>query len=223
MQSLPASLRGILPLAAFAAAWTAAAAEPQSAADVATPAERPTMRQLDAARAASAVPTPQEITTSRPELRRRFRGPLSRAGSFAGAGHAAELLLSAAASEPDRTLRWLMIDEARRLGEAAGQAVIVARAIAAASAAYDFDAVEAELRSLKQIPLRGLDATRAAGVAVAAERVAVRAAADDRPDKTIAAEMLASRAWQRAGDVAAARRAAERHDAAVAAESPAAP
>ena len=179
------------------------------------PVGRPMMRQLGPGGGASAVPTSQDIALARPELRRRFREPLSHAASSAGATQAAEVLLAAAATETDRTLRWLMIDEARRLGESAGQAGIVTRAITAASAAYDFDTTEAELRALKQIPLRGLDASRAAGVALAAERVAARAAADSRPDQSVAAEMLAYRAWQRAGNIAAARRAAERHDAAL--------
>lgn len=179
------------------------------------PPGRPVMRQLGAAGAATALPTAQDIALARPEFRRRFREPLSHAASAAGARQAAETMLAAAGTEPDRAIRWLLLDESRRLGEASGQASLVARAIAAASAAYDFDAIDAELRSLKQIPLRGLDASRAAGVALAAERIAVRAAADERPDRTVAAEMLAYRAWQRAGDLAAAARAAVRHDAAL--------
>lgn len=175
------------------------------------------MRQIAPSRAAAAPPTAQDLATARPDFRRRFRESLSHADSAAGARQAAEALLEAAAVESDRTLRWLLIDEARRLGEAAGQASLVSRAVAAASAAYDFDTVEMELRSLKQIPLRGLDAAKAAGVALAAERIATRAAVDGRADHAIAAEMLAYRAWQRAGNLAAARRAAVRHDAALAA------
>lgn len=176
---------------------------------------RPVMRQLGVAGAATALPTAQDIVGARPVFRRRFRQPLAHTASAAGARQAAETLLAAADTETDRTIRWLLFDESRRLGEASGQAGIIARAIAAASAAFDFDAIEAELKSLRQIPLQGLDASRAAGVAMAAERIAVRATTDDRPDKTVAAEMLAYRAWQRAGDMAAAARAAIRHDTAL--------
>lgn len=173
------------------------------------------MLQIRPSESATALPSAQDIAVARPEFRRRFRVPLSRASSAAGARQAAEALLAEAGTEEDRTVRWLMLDEARRLGEASGQAALVTRSIAAASVAYDFDAIDAELRSLKQIPLRGLDSARAAAVAAAAERIAVRATADGRPDKAVAAEMLAYRGWQRAGDLAAARRAAARHDAAV--------
>ena len=211
MQSRPSFPGGLFVVVVWAASSCTA-----GDVDVDGPIERPMMRQLGPNGSASAVPTSQDIALARPELSRRFREPLSHADSSAGATQAAETLLAAAGTETDRTLRWLMIDEARRLGESAGQAGIVTRAITAASAAYDFDTVEAELRALKQIPLRGLDASRAAGVAVAAERVAARAAADSRPDKSVAAEMLAYRAWQRAGDMAAARRAAARHDAVLA-------
>jgi enoyl-CoA hydratase/carnithine racemase len=108
-----------------------------------------------------------------------------------------------------------MLDQARQLGEAAGQAGLVNRAITLASATYDFDAIDMELRCLKQIPLRGLDATRAASLASAAEAIATRAEADRRPDKAVAATLLAYRAWQRAGNKDAARQAASRHDALV--------
>lgn len=195
---------------------------PDAAAQATDQPERPAMRQLGAAAAATALPTAQDIAVARPEFRRRFREPLSHAASAAGARQAAETLLAAAGTEQDRAICWLLLDESRRLGEASGQASLVARAIAAASVAYDFDAIDAELRSLKQIPLRGLDAPRAAGLAMAAERIAVRAAADARPEKTVAAEMLAYRAWQRAGDLAAAARAAVRHDAALAEQNAAA-
>ncbi|MFM7289857.1 MAG: hypothetical protein ACKO6B_01330, partial [Planctomycetia bacterium] len=81
------------------------------------------------------------------------------------------------------------------------------------SAVYEFDAIDLELRSLKQIPLRGIDARRASGVASAADSIATRAEADRRPDKAAAAAALASRAWQRAGNKAAAAQSAARHDA----------
>jgi len=178
------------------------------------------MRGPGSAAGSQAVPTPQQIAAARLELRRRFQEPLSHADSAAGARAAADVLLAAAVTESDRPLCWLMLDEARRLGEAAGQAGIVSRALRAASAAFDIDDITIELQTLRQIPLRGLDASRAAGVATAAERVAIRAAVDGRSNASADAELLASRAWQRAGDLGAARRAVERHDAARAGRHP---
>ena len=176
---------------------------------------RPTMGQLAPNNGLDKPPSSRELADSRAELRRRFREPLSHANTAAGARMAAETLLTAAAAETDRALKWLMLDEARHLGEATGQAALVNRAITLASATYDFDAIEMELRCLKQIPLRGLDAARAATLASVAEAIAVRAEADRRPDKAVAATLLAYRAWQRAGNQQAARRAAARHDALV--------
>jgi len=186
----------------IAACAAAAADEPATTA-------RPAMRALAPAEAGG-PPSAHEQATGRRELRRRFREPLSHAHSAAGATAAAETLLATAAEEPDRTLKWLMLDEARRLGESAGQAAIVSHAIAAAAAAYDFDAIAAELRSLGQIPLRPLDARRASRLAAAAEALATRAETDGRPDDAAAAAALACRAWQRAGNGEAARRAAAR-------------
>jgi hypothetical protein len=105
-----------------------------------------------------------------------------------------------------------MLDEARRLGEASGQASLVSRAITMTAAVYDFDEIEMELRCLKQIPLRGLDGQRASDLAKAAENIATRAEADQRLDKAVSATLLAYRAWQRAGNKEAAHRAATRHD-----------
>jgi hypothetical protein len=174
---------------------------------------RPTMRQLRTGTALPLPPSSRDLITGRSELRRRFREQLSHADTGAGATVAAETMLTAAATENDPSLKWAMLEEARRLGEAAGQADVVSRAIALAAASYEFDAIDLELRSLKQIPLRGLDARRAAGLASAAETVATRAEADQRPDQAAAAALLAYRAWQRAGNKTAAAQAAARHDA----------
>jgi hypothetical protein len=174
---------------------------------------RPTMGQLERRGGPDGVPSSRDLIAGRTELRRRFREPLSHTNTAAGARLAAETMLTAATAERDRTLKWLMLEEARRLGEAAGQAGIVSRAVAQASAVYEFDAVDMELRCLKQIPLRGLDAQRAAGLASAAEDIASRAEAERRTDRAASATLLAYRAWQRAGNTEAARRAAARHDA----------
>ena len=110
-------------------------------------------------------------------------------------------------------MKWLILDEARRLGVAAGSAVAVTRAIRLASSEFDFDAVALEYRSLLDIPLQALDPARARDLARAAEGVATLAETDLRPDLAVLAQALAVRAWQRTGDETAALRAAERHDA----------
>jgi hypothetical protein len=173
---------------------------------------RPTMQQMAPAEGLGKPPSSRELASSRVELQRRFRGPLSHTNTAAGARLAAETLLTAAITEDDRSLKWLILDEARRLGEASGQASLVNRAITMAAAVYDFDEIEMELRCLKQIPLRGLDAQRASGLASAAENIATRAEADQRLDKAVSATLLAYRAWQRAGNKEAAYQAATRHD-----------
>ncbi len=174
---------------------------------------RPTMRQMPAGTTLPRPPSSRDLVWGRSELRRRFREQLSHADTGAGARVAAEALLTAAATENDRSLKWVMLEESRRLGETAGQADLVSRAILLAAAAYEFDAIGLELRSLKQIPLRGLDARRAATLASAADKIAIRAEADSRPDMAAAAALLAVRAWQRAGNKTAAAQAAARHDA----------
>jgi len=86
-----------------------------------------------------------------------------------------------------------------------------ARAVALASATYDFDELDLEYRALAEIPLRGLSPERAAGVAEAAEGVAERAAIDGRRELALASQDLAIRGWQRAGAKEACRRAMLRH------------
>ena len=184
-----------------------------AAASVAGSISRPTMQQAGPNNTLNGPPSARDVAESRQAFRRRFRDSLAHTDTAVGARTASETLLAAAATEDDRTLKWMMLDEARRLGEAAGQAGLVTRAIMLASAFYDFDAIDMELRSLKLIPLRGLDAKRATNLALAAEQIATRAEADQRLDKAATAELLAYRAWQRAGNTPAARQAAARHDA----------
>ena len=205
-------------LAGFLAsvAWlTAVCAAEDSAGQTAQPetAElRPSMHQLGPARGIGKAPSSRDLVRARSELQRRFREWLSHADTAAGARLAAETLLNEATTEGDRALKWLMLDEARRLGEASGQAALVSRAVTMTSAVFDVDAIDLELRCLKQIPLRGLDTQRAASLASAAENIATRAEADQRLDKAVAAMLLAYRAWQRAGNKEAARLAGVRHD-----------
>jgi hypothetical protein len=185
---------------------------PGIADEPAVPPPRPVMKQLPAAAARETPPSARQLVDARSEVRRRFREPLSHAETAAGASLAAEALIAAATDEQDRSLKWALLEEARRLGVAAGNAGVVASATTLASAVYEFDAIDVELRALRDIPLRGLSPPRAAAVAEAAERLATRAEADDRREDAVAAQLLAIRAWQRAGAPEAVRRAVIRHD-----------
>ena len=208
-------LATVLAMVTWATPLCLADDEAAGPASVETAERRPTMQQLGPSGGLGKAPSSRDLVRARSELQRRYHEPLSHADTAAGARLAAETLLEDANTENDRALKWLMLDEARRLGEAAGQAALVTRAIMLSSTVCDVDAIELELRALKQIPLRGLDARRAASLASAAEDIATRAEADQRIDKAVAATLLAYRAWQRAGNKEAARLAAIRHDALV--------
>jgi hypothetical protein len=176
-------------------------------------AQRPRMLQFDQAAPERRPPSQRRLVDARAIVERRFREPLGHTDSAAGATAAAAVLLDAAATERDTAVKWLLLTEARRLAAAAGNAVAVDRAITMADAAYDFDAIAEEQRTLREIPLQALDPDRAAALARIAEGLAQRAEADDRDEVAVDAWALAMRAWQRAGDMAAARRAAEMCDA----------
>lgn len=179
-------------------------------AEPAAPMARPTVT-LQSAPARERPPSSRALVDARAELQRRYREPLFRADTAAGANRAADLFLEAGAAEPDRALKWLLLAEARRLGAAAGNAAVIHRAVSLASATYEFDELDVEWRALAEIPLRGLSPERAAGVAEAAEGVAGRAEIDGRIDLALAAQDLAIRGWQRAGAIEACRRAMARH------------
>jgi hypothetical protein len=174
----------------------------------ATAEDRPTMRQLAASSTLAAPPARRDLVDARLALEARFKEPLSHTETAAGARAAATTLLDAAHEETEPALKWLLLTEARRLGAAAGAAEIVSRAITLTSAVFDVDELAMELESLGHIPLRALDPGRAGRLAEAAERIAARADTDGRADLAGAARMLASKAWQRAGKAAAARRVA---------------
>jgi len=195
-------------VALFAALCSAAA----MAAEPAAPADRPTMRQLATAGGLATPPSARELVDARAELKARFREPLAHTDTAAGASLAVEIFLDAAAHESGMPLKWLLLDEARRLGASVGNADAIKRSIAIASATFDFDELETELESLEQIPLRALDPRKAAMMASAAASLADRAAADGRRQIAVDAQMLAVRSWQRAGNREAAKAAAARHD-----------
>lgn len=178
---------------------------------------RPVMRELPPAAVVDGPPSRRDLVDARAELQRRFREPLARATTAGGASRAADALIAAALVEEDRTLKWALLAEARRLAAAAGNAPAVDRALNLASAAYEFDVIGEELAALGEIPLRGLDPPRAAALAQVAEQLATRAEGDRRFEESLRAQLLAIRAWQRAGNKPAAANAAARHDALAAA------
>jgi hypothetical protein len=168
--------------------------------------DRPTMRQLPASAALPRPPSKRDLVDARTALDARFKAALSHTATAAGARTAADTLLAAAHEEPEAALKWLMLDEARRLGAASGSAEIVSRAATLTSAVFDVDELALELESLTEIPLRPLDSARASRLAEAAERIATRADTDGRTELAADARHLAFKAWQRAGNTAAARR-----------------
>ena len=186
---------------------SAAAAEPRAA----TVAQRPVMTSLPQAALLERPPSRRALVDARAELKRRYWEPLFRAKTAAGADRAAEMFVEAAATEPDRALKWLLLEEARRLGAASGNAAVIHQSITLASASWEFDALSIEHRALEEIPLRGLSGQRAVKLAEAAEAVATRAEIDGRLDLALDAQDLAIRAWQRAGAREACRRAMVRH------------
>ena len=167
------------------------------------------MRQLPADGGLEKPPSRRELVDARSQIKARFREPLSHTETAAGAMLASDMLFQASLDENDRALKWLLLEESRELGAAAGNADAVTRAITVASALYEFDALDTELKSLSAIPLRALDPVRATRLAEAAETLAMKARTDGRGELAQSATLLAIRAWQRTGNTEAARRAAK--------------
>jgi hypothetical protein len=191
-------------------AVSAAASEPP-AADA--PSGRLGVRQFPDAAVTDGPPSARELIDARADFEARYPGVLARGRTTAGAAVLADALIDEAAAEADRSVKWLMLAEARRMAVASGNAAAVDRAIVQASATFAFDAVDEELRSLKEIPVRLLAPERAVAFAEVAERVAGRAEGDGRMNEAAIALGLAVRGWQRAGHVPAARKAAARYQA----------
>lgn len=167
---------------------------------------RPTMRTL-APSAVARPPADHELVDARAAFQRRFGEMLAGISTSAAANAAAAQLLDAAATEDDRRIKWLMLSESRELAAAAGNAAGVEKSLVAASAEFTFDFLGEEYKTLVGIPLRPLDAARAAALATVAARLADRAEADGRRDVAINAQTLAMRGWERAGAIDAARKA----------------
>jgi hypothetical protein len=169
------------------------------------------VRQFPDAAMIDGPPSARELIDAREEFEARYPGVLARGRTSAGAAVLADVLIDEAAAEADRAVKWLMLAEARRMAVASGNAAAVDRAILQASATYEFDAIDEELRSLKEIPVRLLAPQRAAAFAEVAEKLAGRAESDGRINEAVTALDLAIRGWQRAGLVPAARKAAARY------------
>lgn len=174
---------------------------------------RPAMRDMAPAAAGATVPSGSALARARTQFRGRYGGMAAAARSRATAIRSSERLLGDAAGESSAALRWVMLDEARRLAVAAGDADAVSRAVRVAAADFGIDGLRLEYRSLREIPLRALRPDDAAEVARRAESLATSAETDGRPTTALDALSLAIRAWQAAGRTDEARAAAVRHDA----------
>lgn len=173
---------------------------------------RPRMSEISPRRRGDGIPEGAALAEARAEFRRR-KGRKSRTVPTAAAARAAaEEFMAASATEPSRALKWVFLDEARKMGIDAGSAALVGRAIRLASAEFAFDELAHEYRSLREIPLRALPPPRAEELARSAEAISTRAETDGRGPLAIDALALAVRGWQSAGRGDDARRAALRHD-----------
>ena len=131
------------------------------------------VRQFPDAAVIDGPPSARELIDAREEFEARYPGVLARGRTSAGAAVLADVLIDEAAAEADRAVKWLMLAEARRMAVASGNAAAVDRAILQASATYEFDAIDEELRSMKEIPVRLL-APQRAGHVPAARKAAAR-------------------------------------------------
>jgi hypothetical protein len=171
------------------------------------------MRDMAPAPGGGSVPSGSALARARAEFRRRYGGMGTAARSRTTAIRSAEALLGDAAGESSAALRWVQLDEARRLAVAAGDADAVSRAVRVAAADFGIDGLRLEYRSLREIPLRALRPDDAGELARRAESLATSAETDGRPTVALDALALATRAWQAAGRTDEARAAAVRHDA----------
>jgi len=174
---------------------------------------RPSMRDMAPAPGGGSVPSGSALSRARAGFRRRYGSMATAARSKPEAIRTAETLLGDAAGESSAALRWVMLDEARRLAVAAGDADAVSRVVRVAAADFGLDGLRLEYRSLREIPLRALRPDDAGELARRAESLATSAETDARPTVALDALSLAMRAWQAAGRTEEARAAAVRHDA----------
>lgn len=204
-----------LPLFDMTGRQAARAAPPSSEDDegAASRPERPRMQSLAPSRRGGVVPSQRALVDARATFRQRYGNPAARARTSTATLLVAEALLAEAADESDPAVKWVILDEARKLAISAGSPLIIGRAVRIASSEFDFDALNVEYRSLLEIPLRALDPGRASELAAAAEGIATRAEIDRSFDLALLAQGLSIRAWQRAGNIYGARTASKRLEA----------
>ena len=211
MLAMPAGL----PLFDMTGRQAVQAAPPSSEDDdgAASRPERPRMQSLAPSSRGGAVPSQRALVDARATFRQRYGNPASRARTSTATLLVAEALLAEATDESDPAVKWVILDESRKLAISAGSPQIIGRAVRIASSEFDFDALNVEYRSLLEIPLRALDPGRASELAMAAEGIATRAEIDRSFDQAILAQGLSIRAWQRAGNIDGARTATKRLEA----------
>jgi hypothetical protein len=201
-----------LPLFDMTGRQAAQAAPPSSENDegAASRPERPRMQSLAPSSRGGVVPSQRVLVDARATFRQRYGNPATRARTSTATLLVAEALLAEATDESDPAVKWVILDEARKLAISAGSPQIIGRAVRIASSEFDFDALNVEYRSLLEIPLRALDPGRASELAAAAEGIATRAEIDRSFDLALLAQGLSVRAWQRAGNIDGARTASKR-------------
>lgn len=211
MLAMPAGL----PLFDMTGRQAVQAAPPSSEDDdgAASRPERPRMQSLAPSSRGGAVPSQRALVDARATFRQRYGNPASRARTSTATLLVAEALLAEATDESDPAVKWVILDESRKLAISAGSPQIIGRAVRIASSEFDFDALNVEYRSLLEIPLRALDPGRASELAMAAEGIATRAEIDRSFDQALLAQGLSIRAWQRAGNIDGARTATKRLEA----------
>ena len=170
------------------------------------------MRSFDRRAALDAPPSAMALSKARVEYRRRHGDPRPGAGSLATVMTEADDLMAEAMAERSTAMRWVLLDEARKRGVAAGSAVVIGRAVRLLGAEFEIDELSLEYRSLREIPLRGVRGHRAAEIARSADALATTAEIDGRIGVAVDSLALSVRAWQAAGSPGDARSAAERHD-----------
>jgi hypothetical protein len=171
------------------------------------------MQSLAPSSRGGVVPSQRVLVDARATFRQHYGNPTARARTSTATLLVAEALLAEATNESDPAVKWVILDEARKLAISAGSPQIIGRAVRIASSEFDFDAINVEYRSLLEIPLRALDPGRASELAEAAEGIATRAEIDRSFDQAILAQGLSIRAWQRAGNIDGARTATKRLEA----------
>lgn len=174
--------------------------------------DRPGARSLGDRTTLDDSPSAATLAKARAEYRRRHGGSREGVGTSAAAQRKAEDLMNEAAAERSPAMRWVLLDEARKMGIASGSAFLVDRAVRLLGSEFDVDELDLEYRSLREIPIRALRGERIADLARSAEKLATGAEADGRTGLAIDSLALAVRAWQALGAGRAARSAAERHD-----------